>query len=442
MPHVAWRPFILVAIALVAALLGLAGPRVSAAPPPWFIDESKLPFTPLGDAEALWGVHAGAGYRIEVPAEWNGELVLYAHGYRGEGPELTVSNPSIRGHLIEHGYAWAASSYRENGYVPGIGAVDTHNLIGLFSGLVDNPSRVYIMGHSMGGHVTGVAIEQWPSSFAGALPMCGVMGDNKLFDYFQDVYLVAETLVGKDPVIPTPADYDTNGGLATRAAMGPAYPLVLNATGLTFKQAVENLSGGDRPIFDQGWNGLGGVGGQFILNTAGTGPGRENVDTVYQLDTDPGISAQEQIFNETIIRIEADPQFRHPDGLGGLPGSNAVSPPISGDISIPVITLHTLGELFVPFSMEQIYAERVASHGAEDLLVARAIRDARHCGFSTDEQEIAFDDLVGWVEDGVKPAGDDILDPATVAAPDFGCQFTVTTGALTTFLRSQQPACP
>ena len=36
----------------------------------------------------------------------------------------------------------------------------------------------------------------------------------------------------------------------------------------------------------------------------------------------------------------------------------------------------------------------------------------------------AFADLVTWVEDGVRPAGDDVSDPAAVADPDFGCQFT------------------
>ena len=36
----------------------------------------------------------------------------------------------------------------------------------------------------------------------------------------------------------------------------------------------------------------------------------------------------------------------------------------------------------------------------------------------------AFDDLVSWVEDGVTPAGDDILNPVAVAADDFGCAFT------------------
>lgn len=422
----------LILIALLSAMIvGSGAHTTSAAPKPWFIDESKLPFEPLDGATAYYGVYEEAGYRMEVPANWNGELVLYAHGYRGTGAELTVSNPSIRSHLIANGFAWAASSYRANGYVPGTGAQDTHRLIDLFTDTVAEPSRVYIMGHSMGGHVTGVAIEQWPQSFAGALPMCGVMGDNELFDFFQDVYLVAETIVDHDPAIPTPDDYFPP--LATLAALGPAYPFVLNATGQNFKNAIENLTGGERPIFDEGW--LGPNGGVFIFAVAGTGGGRENLDTVYQFDFDPALSAEEQAFNDEIIRIAADPQYRHPNGLGGVPGSGSVSPAISGDINIPVISMHTLGELFVPFHMEQIYARRVAEHGASDLLVSRAIRDTRHCGFSTTEQEQAFDDLVGWVEDGVKPAGDDILDPAKVADPDFGCQFTTPD-------RPGLPACP
>jgi hypothetical protein len=54
------------------------------------------------------GVLEGAAYRIEVPASWNGRLVMYAHGYAGEGSALNVTNPSIRRYLIQNGYAWAA----------------------------------------------------------------------------------------------------------------------------------------------------------------------------------------------------------------------------------------------------------------------------------------------------------------------------------------------
>src|SRR2546426_8481295 len=47
-------------------------------------------------------------------------------------------------------------------------------------------------------------------------------------------------------------------------------------------------------------------------------------------------------------------------------------PPISGRLPIPVLSLHTIGDLFVPFSMEQIYARRAAAQGASDLLEKRS----------------------------------------------------------------------
>jgi hypothetical protein len=57
--------------------------------------------------------------------------------------------------------------------------------------------------------------------------------------------------------------------------------------------------------------------------------------------------------------------------------------------------------------------------------VSRVIRDHGHCGFAVPEEEAAFAALVNWVENGVKPAGDDILTPSNVADPNFGCQFTL-----------------
>ena len=61
----------------------------------------------------------------------------------------------------------------------------------------------------------------------------------------------------------------------------------------------------------------------------------------------------------------------------------------------------------------------------DDRFLTRAIRDHNHCGFAVQEEAAAFADLVNWVTNGIKPAGDDILTPATVADPKFGCQFSV-----------------
>jgi hypothetical protein len=74
--------------------------------------------------------------------------------------------------------------------------------------------------------------------------------------------------------------------------------------------------------------------------------------------------------------------------------------------------------------MEQVYARKVAANDKSDLLVQRVIRDVGHCGFTAQEQEIAFADLVNWVENGVKPSGDNVLDPSVVANSKYGCQYT------------------
>lgn len=446
MKRIAVTPILVVVAFLVGTLVAssptMAAPKVDTER---FVAANPA-FTALAGATAYYGVaDSGAAWRIEVPDNWNGDLVLYAHGYAGTGNTLTVQNPSLRAHLIANGYAWAASSYQANGYVPGTGAEDTYDLINIFRQEVEaasdvvgasrTPNRVYLFGVSMGGHVVGHMVEKWPNTFAGALPVCGVMGDNELFDFFQDLYLVAETLVGNTPIVPTPTDYYTNptkGWQVTRTLLGTPYPSNLTPTGQTFKQAVEMFSGGDRPVFDEGW--LGGSGGAFAFNfgSASAGPGRENIDTVYQFDTNLALSPAEQLFNDTIIRIEAATSDRNPQGIYTNVTS---SPALSGKFQVPVVTLHTLGELFVPFSMEQIYARRAAEAGNADLLVQRAIRARNHCEFFPAELTTAFDDLVNWVENGVKPAGDNILDPAVVAGPTFGCQFTPVAHA-------GVPACP
>src|ERR1700712_2705488 len=150
-------------------------------------------------APSRWqGVLGGALYRVEVPANWNGKLVMYAHGYRGEGNGLTVDNPQIRRYLIQNGYAWAASSYSKNFYDVRAGIEDTNALALGFTKIaaannrtLAAPSKIYITGVSMGGHITAAAIEDEAFATAnnkgkynGAAPMCGVVGDTELFDYF------------------------------------------------------------------------------------------------------------------------------------------------------------------------------------------------------------------------------------------------------------------
>ena len=427
----------LVAAASVVLLAAISGTTAHAGPPPaYFVDESELPFDPLPGATALWGVHTRAGYRIEVPDNWNGDLVIWAHGFRGTGLVLTVDNHPLRPLLIAQGYAWASSSYRRNDYDVASGVQDSHALVGLFKGKVGKPDRIYMTGASMGGHITAVAIEQYPNLFDGALPICGALGDYALFDFYLDFNLAAQQLgVGfsEFPVDPFGYIVQTVPAIKGNLELSPGgWPLFLNAEGENFKGLVEQRSGGERPNFDEAW-----VFWNTVPEFEGTGPGNflfalgttdgtlvrapgvavDNADTVYQFDSDPSLSDHEQLLNDDILRVEADPQGRKKGGLAQVPK-------VTGDIRIPVLTLHNLGDLFVPVLNEVEYAKRVFDQGNGDLLVQRAIRGVLHCDFTPAEFGRAFIDLVTWVETGVPPAGDDFLDPAAVADPAFGCQFT------------------
>lgn len=426
------------AVVMTFAAVGLV-PAASAEgngpPPKYFIDQSKLPFTALPGATAHWGVHSGAGYRIEVPDNWNGSLVMWAHGFRGTGLELTTENHPLRTFLIPQGFAWASSSYSRNDYDITVGVQDTHALATRFNGLVGKPDRVYLTGASMGGHITGVSIEQYRNFYDGAMALCGALGDFELFDYFLDFNAAAQQLGTGSSVFPVdPVTYITTTVPAIKAGLEAApngWPNILNDDGIDFKNLVELRSGGERPNFDQAWffwntfpsfqSGPGnflfdlGIGDGSLARSPGVAV--DNSDIVYQFDTDPVLSAAEQELNAGIVRVTADPQGRSPNGLAQVP-------PIAGDPSVPILTLHNLGDLFVPFHNEVVYGTEAAANGKSDLVVQRAIRGVGHCDFTAAESVTAFVDLVAWVEHGIKPAGDDVTNPVAVAASDFGCVFT------------------
>ena len=418
----------LVALAIGAAAASLAAAPALAGPPPaYFVDATKLPFDAVPGLPSTreWGVHNGAGYRIEVPANWNGKLVMWAHGYRGTGLELTVDDHPLRPLLLQMDYAWAASSYSKNAYDPAQGAKDTHALATFFNGRFGKPSRTYISGASMGGHVTGIVAEQWPQSYDGAMPICGVLGDYELFDFFLDFNVAAQTLSGLNKSYPYGPDYLSATVPATKVGLGPAFPFALNAQGQNFKSLVQLRSGGVRPMFEQGWLFWNAVAGDFLFGL-GVGDGTlprqpgvavQNSDVTYQFDTSLAQSPAENLFNQTVQRVTAAPQGRRNNGLANVT-------PTLGDLKIPMLTLHTLGDLFVPFHMEIEYAQRVKAKGWSQNLVQRATRDVGHCSFAPSELAQTFTDLVKWVEGGIKPAGDNVLDAAEVAKPDFGCKWT------------------
>jgi hypothetical protein len=78
----------------------------------------------------------------------------------------------------------------------------------------------------------------------------------------------------------------------------------------------------------------------------------------------------------------------------------------------------------VGFANGSVADAMMVAHGQGDLFVDRAIREVTHCGYTTSELSSAFSALVSWIDTGKRAAGDNILNPKTVASPTFGCRFT------------------
>ncbi len=405
------------------------------------VAEATLPFNALAgapDADRWWGVLGNSGYRIEVPKNWNGKLVMYAHGYAGTGPDLTVSNPAIRRHLLEQGYAWAASSYSRNYYDVRAGVEDTNELALAFNKIaaangrtLAAPSKTYIIGVSMGGHVTAAAVDEENITTAnnklrydGAVPMCGVLGDTELYDFFAAYQAAAMQLAGL-PATSWPVTNWPDLEPVVKNALFTTFPTATTAQGEKLKQIVKNLTGGERPMFDIGFAGsyTGTVWGTFGRDGKILGILNDDVvstrDFVYRMTSGPTPTVEEQAFNASIFRVQATPDANRlrVDGLRWFPKTNA-------RISVPVVTLHTLGDMYVPFSMEQIYKRRADALGTSKWLVQRAIRGVGHCDFTINEQVSAFQAMTNWEQNGVAPAGDEVLDPAAVADQNYGCKFT------------------
>jgi hypothetical protein len=413
-----------VSIATIAAVANDGGkefgkPGITPAPCPdqaW--EDADATFTAPPGARVSFGHYDGGTYRIEIPEKWNGELVLWAHGYvapaGAQGSRLRVGVPRVgqgspfREHLIAHGFAWAASSYRCNGYVPGRGLLDTMTLSDVFTKVNDGkaPSRIYLTGVSMGGHVTLLGMQEFPTAFAGGLALCA-SGPGEM-DFLTSVAAASEFVTG---VTVREATRDRDVARLTEIL---GKPPDYTDKGRQLASIQVQISGGPRPFA------LDGLASRFTDNAATVASGRgadiwnrvrSNSDVHYHIDD--GLGLTDAAINAGIQRKAADQEARGAHG----PYEEAI--PFDGRFERPVLTLHGSGDLYVPISLEQSLRRTVDAAGKSSMLVQRIIRSPGHCNFSAAEQADAFDALVTWARTGKRPEGDEILGDLTNAGTRF-----------------------
>lgn len=121
------------------------------------------------------GILQGALYRIDIPADWNGDLIMVMHGYQPVGAPITtpMTAADATPTFLKQGYAVAQSQYSSQGWAVGDAIDDNERLRQYFIRTFPRPARTYLYGFSLGGMEAVASIERYPHTYDGALVTCG-----------------------------------------------------------------------------------------------------------------------------------------------------------------------------------------------------------------------------------------------------------------------------
>ncbi|WP_426563114.1 hypothetical protein ACPPVT_19245 [Angustibacter sp. McL0619] len=167
---------------------------------------APVSFVPCGQARCTGSIN-GAKYEIQLPARWNGTLLLYSHGYVEAAPIApdfatptlaAESSPDddIAHEMLAEGYALAGSSFSRLGWAVPEGVKADEELYAYFAAKVAKPRQVIVWGNSMGAVITEGLAEKKLAWVTAAAPMCGPLaGTNETLDLSLDVAYAVRTLL-------------------------------------------------------------------------------------------------------------------------------------------------------------------------------------------------------------------------------------------------------
>jgi pimeloyl-ACP methyl ester carboxylesterase len=353
------------------------------------VDEGQTPVAGCSDG----AMPSGALYRICFPADWNGQLVVYAHGYVRPDEPLAIHDDALAGVPVSsavtgQGYAFATTSYRANGLVADVAVEDLLDLDDRFRQLYKpDPTTSYVVGVSEGGLVAALAAELDPARFSGALAACGPIGDfatqvdyigdfRVVFDYFFPGVLPGSVVEVPDELRSGWESQYVPAVLTALAADPASTAQLLQVTGAPV-DGSDIASVGETVIGILWYN-------VFATEDAQLRLGGQPFDNTAREYTG---SADDAALNAGVARFTADPAAR-----AALARFDA-----SGELGVPLVTLHTTGDPIVPFLHESLYASKVSNAGASGRLIQQSAARYGHCEFTIAEVQSAFLTLIQQV---------------------------------------------
>jgi hypothetical protein len=346
--------------------------------------------------------------QICKPANWNGELIIYAHGYVSAFAPLALPNEAAAyvPLFTSLGYAFATTSYTENGLAIQSGIGSILDLRKRFVKEFGEPNYVYLTGGSEGGIITTLAIEQNPKLFSGGLSMCGPCGDFQrqvnyyadfrvLFDYYfpgvlpGDAINIPDNLIRDWETVYVPAIVQaiSLNPFATykllNVAQAPYDPSDINTIGQTFLRVL--------------WYDV------FATRDAIAklkGQPYDNSDRVY---SGTGSPQEDALLNAQVDRFTAD---KH--ALKNIEKYYQTS----GNMSVPLVKMHTTGDPVIPFWHLPLYQAKAMAQGTSALLSAIPVPRYGHCTFTEAEVVGAFALLVQKIKGQAPPLAQQLVSQA------------------------------
>ncbi len=360
---------------------------------------------------------AGALYMIVMPKQWNGDLVVHAHGgpFLGAPTMKRVTEDVERWTIMPRlGYAFATSSYRQGGVAVTAAAQDNERLRRLFIDKVAKPKHVYLHGQSWGASVAAKGAELFADGkpYDAVLLTSGVLGGGtRSYDFRLDLRVVYQYLCHNHP-LPSEPQYPLNIGLPADSPMKQADLakrvddcLGLNkpaaersaAQAAKIKTIVDVIHIPERSIQSHlnwaTWH------FQDIAQkrTGGASP-FGNVGAVYAGSSD------DAALNAGVLRYKADAK---------AVATLSADADLGGKIPVPVLTVHAIHDPTAMVELQESFGRTMAAAGRGDALVQTFTGDRDHSYLSDPTYAALMAALTTWATQGKKPT------PESIAA---GCE--------------------
>jgi dienelactone hydrolase len=389
---------------VVVAVLGLSPAAVATAAPEVTAYSGALP--------------NGTTWKAEIPADWNGTLLLYSHGYLptfAGAPNLPADAPDPRtgAALLAAGYGLTGSSYAAAGWALNTAPQDQlDTLAATVTAIGRRPHRVLAVGTSMGGLVTAKLAEIGRGRIQGALSTCGIVaGGVALGNYQLDAEFAISRLLAPDQTIKLAGYATVNEAFATTSALvaavtqGQATPTgrarVALAAALyhapSWPADQPPPAPGDHDAIQAGQYGYLRQSLQFttparfdIETSAGGQPAwNKGVDYRRLLEKSADRETVRAMYRKAGLDLRADlDRLTRGASITADPAAVrrlfATSVPF-GRVQMPVLTIHTTTDQLVPVQQQDAYFDAVRRSGRTELLRQAYVARQGHCAFTPAE---------------------------------------------------------